>query len=275
VGRDEGLEQIVVAVIDTGVDAKHRICAARSCQAGTSSAATPDPADDQGTAPRSQGVIGARSNNRAGVAGICWRCLVMPIKVLDSKGNGDDTLIAAGIVWAVNHGARVLNLSLGGPGSSVELGNALTYAASKGVVVVAAAGNAGGTTQFFRPLTARGQRRGATVADQRYTWSNFGSWVRLAARAATSRRFSAAATTTLRDLVRRTGRCRSGRARAERAAATTAKRRMPSRAAFPLPAFVRAAGSTRARRSLLGSSPPVRKALRPRAPRRCASPSNE
>ncbi|OAI56003.1 hypothetical protein AYO48_02160 [Gaiella sp. SCGC AG-212-M14] len=77
-------------------------------------------------------MIGARSNNRAGVAGICWRCLVMPIKVLDSKGNGDDTLITAGIVWAVNHGARVLNLSLGGPGSSVELGNALTYAANKG-----------------------------------------------------------------------------------------------------------------------------------------------
>jgi subtilisin family serine protease len=106
----------------------------------------------------------------------------MPIKVLDAKGSGDDTVIAAGIVWAADHGARVINLSLGGPGSSVELENALAYASAKGVIVVAAAGNAGVTTRFYPaadPYTV--SVAATTVADQRYSWSNFGSWVQLAA----------------------------------------------------------------------------------------------
>jgi subtilisin family serine protease len=102
--------------------------------------------------------------------------------VLDSKGSGDDTLIAAGVVWATDHGAQVINLSLGGPGSSVELTNALAYAYAKGAIVVAAAGNAGVTTQFFPAADPHVVSVAATtVADQRFSWSNFGSWVRLAA----------------------------------------------------------------------------------------------
>ena len=128
----QGSSKIVVAVIDTGVDAKHPDLRGALVPGWDFVGNDADPADDHGHGTAVAGVIGARSNNRVGVAGICWRCLVMPIKVLDSKGNGDDTLIAAGIVWAVNHGARVLNLSLGGPGSSVELGNALMYAANEG-----------------------------------------------------------------------------------------------------------------------------------------------
>jgi subtilisin family serine protease len=106
----------------------------------------------------------------------------MPIKVLDSKGNGDDTLIAAGIVWATDHGAQVINLSLGGPGSSVELTNAMAYANAKGAIIVAAAGNAGATTQFFPAADPHAISVAATtVADKPYSWSNFGTWVRLAA----------------------------------------------------------------------------------------------
>jgi subtilisin family serine protease len=106
----------------------------------------------------------------------------MPIKVLDSKGSGDDTVIAAGIVWATDHGAQVINLSLGGPGSSVELTNAVAYANARGAIVVAAAGNAGVTTQFFPAADPNAVSVAATtVTDKRYSWSNFGSWVRLAA----------------------------------------------------------------------------------------------
>jgi len=76
----------------------------------------------------------------------------------------------------------VINLSLGGPGSSVELANALAYASTKGVLVVAAAGNAGTTTQFYPAADPHAISVAATtVADSRYSWSNFGSWVRLAA----------------------------------------------------------------------------------------------
>jgi len=177
-----GSSRIVVAVIDTGVDPR---------QADLRGALVPgydfvngdtDPSDDHGHGTAVAGVIAARSNNHEGGAGICSRCSVMPIKVLDSKGNGDDTLIAAGIVWATDHGAKVINLSLGGPGTSQELSNALAYATGKGVLVVAAAGNSGTTTQFFPAADPKAISVAATtVTDRRYSWSNFGPWVRVAA----------------------------------------------------------------------------------------------
>jgi subtilisin family serine protease len=178
----QGSSKIVVAVLDTGVDAKHPDLRGALIPGWDFIDNDADPSDEHGHGTAVAGVIGARSNNRAGGAGICWRCLVMPIKVLDSKGSGDDTLIAAGVVWATDHGARVINLSLGGPGSSVALTNALTYANAKGAIVVAAAGNAGGTIQFFPAADPHVVSVAATtVADQRFSWSNFGSWVRLAA----------------------------------------------------------------------------------------------
>ena len=178
----QGSSKIVVAVIDTGVDASHPDLRGALVPGWNFVGNNGNPSDDHGHGTAVAGVVAARSNNHAGGAGICWRCLVMPIKVLDAKGSGDDTLIAAGIVWAADHGARVINLSLGGPGSSVELANALAYASAKGVIVVAAAGNAGVTTQFFPAADAHTISVAATtVADRRYSWSNFGSWVRLAA----------------------------------------------------------------------------------------------
>jgi subtilisin family serine protease len=178
----QGSSKVVVAVADTGVDATHPDLRGALVPGWDFINNDADPSDDHGHGTAVAGVIGARSNNRAGGAGICWRCLVMPVKVLDSTGSGDDTVIAAGIVWATDHGAQVINVSLGGPGSSGELANALTYANSKGVIVVAAAGNAGSTTEFFPAADPHAVSVAATtVTDQRYSWSNFGSWVRLAA----------------------------------------------------------------------------------------------
>jgi subtilisin family serine protease len=286
----QGSSKIVVAVIDTGVDAHHPDLRGALVPGWDFVGNDADPADDHGHGTAVAGVIGARSNNRAGVAGICWRCLVMPIKVLDSKGNGDDTLIAAGIVWAVNHGARVLNLSLGGPGSSVELGNALTYAANRGVVVVAAAGNAGGTTQFFPAADPHAVSVAATtVADQRYSWSNFGSWVRLAAPGCNVAPIlgggygnfcgTSSAAPVVAGLV-------ALELSAQPAATAQQAEDALARAVFPLPAFVQYgridAGKTLA---LLDSSsaasrakaPCSRKALRPRTRKGCGktAPSNE
>jgi subtilisin family serine protease len=178
----QGSSKIVVAVLDTGVDENHPDLRGALVAGWDFIGNDADPADGHGHGTAVAGVIGARSNNHAGGAGICWRCLVMPVRVLDSTGSGDDTLIAAGIVWATDHGAQVINLSLGGPGTSVELTNAVTYANAKGAVVVAAAGNSGVTTQFFPAADPRVVSVAATtVSDQRFSWSNFGSWVRLAA----------------------------------------------------------------------------------------------
>src|SRR5438445_6264128 len=178
----QGSSKVVVAVVATGVDANHPDLRGALVPGWNFIGNDANSSDDHGHGTAVAGVIAARSNNHVGGAGVCWRCLVMPIKVLDAKGSGDDTTIAAGIVWAADHGARVIHLSLGGPGSSVELANALAYASAKGPVVVAAAGNAGITTQFYPAADPHAISVAATtVADNRYSWSNFGSWVRLAA----------------------------------------------------------------------------------------------
>jgi subtilisin family serine protease len=178
----QGSSRVIVAVIDTGVDAGHPDLRGALVPGYDLVSGDADPADDHGHGTAVAGVIAARSNNHEGLAGICWRCSVMPIKVLDASGSGDDTLIAAGIVWATDHRAQVINLSLGGPGASQELSNAIGYAAGKGVIVVAAAGNSGTTTQFFPAADPRSVSVAATtVADHRYSWSNFGPWVRVAA----------------------------------------------------------------------------------------------
>jgi subtilisin family serine protease len=178
----QGSSKIVVAVIDTGVDATHPDLRGALVPGWDFVGNDPDPTDDNGHGTAVAGVLGARSNNRAGGAGSCWRCLIMPLKALDAKGSGDDTLIAAAIVWATDHGVRVINLSLGGPGSSVALADALAYASARDVIVVAAAGNAGATTQFFPAADTHVVSVAATtVSDRRYSWSNFGSWVRVAA----------------------------------------------------------------------------------------------
>jgi serine protease len=89
------------------------------------------------------GVAAATTNNGIGIAGAAWNASVLPVKVLDSHGYGTDSQVAAGIVWAADHGANVVNLSLGGPTSSGDaLCDATTYAQSQGALVVAAAGNA-------------------------------------------------------------------------------------------------------------------------------------
>ena len=178
----QGSSRVVVAVIDTGVDGQHPDLRGAVVSGYDFVNADTNPMDDHGHGTAVAGVIAARADNHLGGAGICWRCSIMPVKVLDASGSGDDTVIAAGIVWATDHGAKVINLSLGGPGSSRELTSAIDYATAKGVIVVAAAGNSGTTTQFFPAADPRAISVAATtVADERYSWSNFGSWVRVAA----------------------------------------------------------------------------------------------
>ena len=177
-----GSSRVVVAVIDTGVDpGQPDLRGALVPGVNFVSPAAP-PLDDHGHGTAVAGVLAARADNRQGMAGVCWFCVVMPVKVLDSSGSGNDTVIAAGIVWAVDHGARVINMSLGGPGVSQSLTDALAYAAQKDAVVVAAAGNSGTTTLFYPAADANVLSVAATTtADKAYTWSNYGSWVDVAA----------------------------------------------------------------------------------------------
>jgi serine protease len=103
-----------------------------------------DPYDDNGHGTHVAGTIAETTNNGEGVAGIAFEAKIMPIKVLSGEGWGRMSDIAAGIRWAADHGARVINMSLGGPYPDSITHNACKYAHEKGVTIVCAAGNGGG-----------------------------------------------------------------------------------------------------------------------------------
>jgi len=143
-----GAPQIVVAVVDTGVDPGHPDLAGVLLPGATflssvSPACTPDDVDDNSHGTHIAGIIGAAPNPSAGSGGVAFGVRILPIKVLDCAGTGTTSDIAAGIVWATDHGARIVNVSLGTPVESEVLKEAVRYATARDVLVVAAAGNCG------------------------------------------------------------------------------------------------------------------------------------
>ncbi len=123
------------------------------------------PNDDNGHGTHVAGTIAQATNNAEGVAGIAFEATLMPIKVLDATGAGNSADIADGIRWAVDHGARVLNLSLGGFGYSRVIENAVAYARRHGALVVAAAGNHGDGTVAYPAAYAGAVGVGAVGPD--------------------------------------------------------------------------------------------------------------
>jgi len=98
------------------------------------------PNDDDGHGTHVTGTIAQSTNNSLGVAGIAFNTTIMPIKILGADGSGFHSQIADGIYYAVNNGTKIINMSLGGPASST-LENAIAYAYTNGVTVIAACGN--------------------------------------------------------------------------------------------------------------------------------------
>ena len=134
----QGDPAITIAIVDTGVDTAHPDLQAKIVS-GTSFLGS---AKDQfGHGTHVAGIAAASTNNSTGVAGICPRCSIMPVRVLDANGSGSISDVAAGIIYAANNGARVINLSLGGLSTSQTLRAALDYAVAHNALPVAAMGN--------------------------------------------------------------------------------------------------------------------------------------
>ncbi|MFM7224624.1 MAG: S8 family serine peptidase, partial [Actinomycetota bacterium] len=134
---------VVVAVLDSGVDFDHPDLRGRIITPGLNLLGPGGARDDRGHGTMVAGIIAANRDNGRGIAGIAPEARILPVKVLDRTGAGNDVDIATGIAWAVDRGADIINLSLGGPGDSPLLAAAVANARAKGVVVVAAAGNGG------------------------------------------------------------------------------------------------------------------------------------
>lgn len=139
---------VIVAVIDTGILHTHPDLVENRYLSATNSNGFDfvnndnDPTDDNGHGTHVAGIVGARANNGVGVTGVMGtRVKLMGIKVLAANGSGDIPAIVNGIRYAADNGAHVINMSLGGRGATTALRDAMNYAASRGVVVVVAAGN--------------------------------------------------------------------------------------------------------------------------------------
>ena len=142
---------VTVAVIDTGVACfdkgpftKGTDLAGTRCVPGYNfSGKSDDASDDHGHGTHVAGTIAQTTHNGMGTAGLAYCANLMPIKVLSGSGSGTNTDVAEGIRFAADHGAQIMNLSLGGPFPSAVIAKAVKHAQAKGVLVVAAAGNSG------------------------------------------------------------------------------------------------------------------------------------
>ena len=152
-----GNPNVVIAIIDTGVDYNHEDLAGKVIlgpnYVNTDSAGNPtyDPIDDNGHGTEVAGIAAAVTNNSIGIAGVSWGSKILAIKALDKSGTGYDSDIAKGIVYAADHGAKIINLSLGGPNNSRVLADAIEYAHENNCVITAAGGNeaqSGNTVEY-------------------------------------------------------------------------------------------------------------------------------
>lgn len=176
-----GSPTTIIAIVDTGVDAAHPDLQGKVLPGVDFVNGDNDPTDDQGHGTHVAGTAAAVTDNGLGIAGVAWEAKILPIKALSASGAGAHSWIANGIVWATDHGAHVINLSLGGPYTSATLHQAVEYAWDHGVVVVAAAGN-GNTSNPTYPAAYENVIgvSATTQNDQRASFSNYGSYISVA-----------------------------------------------------------------------------------------------
>ncbi|WP_139489006.1 S8 family peptidase [Brevibacillus dissolubilis] len=178
-------EHVIVAVADTGVDFTHPDLSERVLDGYNTVDDNYDTLDEQGHGTHVAGIIAAQADNGVGIAGVAGEedVRILPIKVLDDSGYGSSYSIATGIDKAVEKGADVINLSLGGSGNSRLIQESIRSATDKGVLVIAAAGNEGVHTDGYYPAKFPEVVAVASIDKQqrRSVFSNYGSPIDLAA----------------------------------------------------------------------------------------------
>ena len=199
-----GSPSIVIAIIDSGIDLTHEDLAPNlwvnpgeipgngldddnntfidDVQGWNYVDSTNNVQDYIGHGSMVAGVAAARINNTVGIAGVCGNCHIMPVKVSQVSGFANYSDIAAGVAYATQKGARVINISLGGYANSITLRNVISTAVSQNIVVVAGAGNDNSSSPFY-PAAYENviAVAGTDQNDLKTTSSNFGPWVDVSA----------------------------------------------------------------------------------------------
>ena len=188
---------VKIAILDTGIDPNHPDLSSKIVARKNFTTQNEDIGDRNGHGTHLAGIAAAVTDNSVGIAGTCPQCQLMIVKVLGDEGEGFDSSIIAGIIWAADQGAKVINMSLGAPSPNPFMQNAVNYAWGKGVVIIAAAGN--GHCTNGEPDDSRTCPRDYTTKsypaaylnvfsvaatdnkDIKASFSTFGSWVTVAA----------------------------------------------------------------------------------------------
>lgn len=179
-----GNKHVIIGVVDTGVNRRFKDFKGALVRGKDFVSGGYTKVDDDGHGTLVTSIIAARGNNGSGIPGYCWGCRVMPVRV--SAGVSFSTRLAAqGIRWAADHGARIISLSWSedaGEGSDPAVAAAIAYAAHKGILVLAGAGNTGASGYTY-PAADPGAYpvAGTNKFDQISPWSTRGDWVHLAA----------------------------------------------------------------------------------------------
>lgn len=177
----EGSDDVLVAILDTGVDRDHEDLAGKVvAEVNFSHSRRTDDVYGHGT--HIAGIVAASTNNGIGICGVAPGCYIMNVKVADDRGKCGAGEIADGIVWAVDEGARILNISLRLSEPSEELEDAIDYAWNHGAVIIAAAGNGGGSAPQYpayydRCIAVTGVKEDGSRAPL----ASYGDWVDVAA----------------------------------------------------------------------------------------------
>lgn len=177
-----GSASITIAIIDSGIDETHPDLASKIGPGYDFVDGDANPHDLNGHGTHCAGIAAAATNNAIGVAGMDWNARIMPVRVLNEVGSGYTSDIVDGIYWAYQNGAKVLNLSLGGPSYSQSMQDVVTAANAAGSLVVAAMGNDNVSTPMYPAAYDNVLAVSATgPTDAKATYSNYGSHCDVAA----------------------------------------------------------------------------------------------
>ncbi|MEZ4707609.1 MAG: S8 family peptidase [Caldilineaceae bacterium] len=177
-----GTQEVIIAILDTGINPEHPEFEGRIIMGYDYINDDADPTDDHGHGSHVSGIAAAALNNGQGAAGICPNCSILAVKVLNENNAGTWGSAAQGIIYAVDNGARVINLSLGANVPSNTIKSAIDYAQENGVLIVAAAGNSA-SSNYFYPAAYEGIMGISATNSNDELWglSNRGEYIDVAA----------------------------------------------------------------------------------------------
>ena len=172
----------VVAVLDTGVQSSHPDLAGRVLRGYDFVNDDTGAGDDNGHGTWVSGIIAANANDGYGIAGVSWSAKILPVKIMDREGRGSTADLYAGIRWAADHGATVINMSVGGFPYTQAVLDAVNYAWSKGIVLVGAAGNNNRREDYYPASYGNVVSVSATQREDEFShWSSYGPKVDVSA----------------------------------------------------------------------------------------------